>query len=593
LRGETDDGIAGKGPAKAVDVKSCRFQFTFWAEEPDRFRVDVVPLPSPKPTLKPLLGKSRSVANATQLSRLEESTHATDSPICSIWTFRGGSALSALANAWPQNGWALHALATINPPDALITGRRPWPFRVLAENALVDGLRCIELEHANGGGTLVEKYWVDPARDDVIVAYELRYGRQENAWARMAISIQYRRDRVQGWIPASWTVKQGREISENTVTKFTIDEKFPAETFALKTPPGTVVFDQKNLEKYRVANDGSKSDVVKFDSQPIFNIQKALETRADFQIEPQSLRDAIDFIAARYQIPILLMQREFDAARIDTTSEVQSTRGGVTVAELLRNLLSQMSRPVGFRIEDEVLKISPKFAGQAPPQAKAAPVPPKLETPTARKIQNALDRPVDFTIEPQFLRDALDYIAARYQIPIALNPAIDARIEVKASCPGIKLRSLLSILLEQPRKPLGFKIEDDFLKIFPKAEVPKRPVSSSDVSKMNQAIQKALETKTNAMFGPASFRAAIDDISKRFKIPVTIDEEALEKAKIDPTTEVKIDFGGRDRQGMKLGDGLQLLLDVFRPPLRYEVRDGVLVITTKSDPAKPADPPKK
>jgi len=83
--------------------------------------------------------------------------------------------------------------------------------------------------------------------------------------------------------------------------------------------------------------------------------------------------------------------------------------------------------------------------------------------------------PVDFIIEPQSLKDALDFIGARYQIRIESDPLMDALIEVHGSFPGVKLRSLLSILLEQcPGKPLGFKIERDALQIYPEAGTPKR-----------------------------------------------------------------------------------------------------------------------
>src|SRR5580692_5111799 len=72
-------------------------------------------------------------------------------------------------------------------------------------------------------------------------------------------------------------------------------------------------------------------------------IHDALHQPVDFFVEPQSLKDAIDFIAARYQIPILFDQKDCDAAGIDITSEVQFTRGGVAVADLLKDILGQVS----------------------------------------------------------------------------------------------------------------------------------------------------------------------------------------------------------------------------------------------------------
>jgi hypothetical protein len=87
------------------------------------------------------------------------------------------------------------------------------------------------------------------------------------------------------------------------------------------------------------------------------------------------------------------------------------------------------------------------------------------------RIKEALDQPVDFTIEPQTLRDAIDFIAARFQIPIVIDQkalddaSVDATTEVKASFPGVKLRNVLKLLLEPLSAPLSYVIEDEVLKI--------------------------------------------------------------------------------------------------------------------------------
>jgi hypothetical protein len=286
------------------------------------------------------------------------------------------------------------------------------------------------------------------------------------------ISIQYRHDPVHGWVPAAWTSKQPGELSEDRVTKYAINEPIPAETFSLKLAPGSLVFDQGTSERYRVAKEGSKSDVVKADSRASLRILEALASKSDFKIEPQSLKEALDFIAARYQIPIVGKQKEFEEAGIDLSSEVQLPRTGVALADLLKALLAQVQKPVGFRIEDEVLKISPKFVGQEPIHVRPAPVAPKVESPQARAIRESLEMPVDFNIEPQSLKDALEFVAARYQIQIVIDASVASKTDVHGSAPGIKLRSLLSILFEQLPKPTGFKIEDDVLKIYPEVAAP-------------------------------------------------------------------------------------------------------------------------
>jgi hypothetical protein len=143
--------------------------------------------------------------------------------------------------------------------------------------------------------------------------------------------------------------------------------------------------------------------------------------------------------------------------------------------------------------------------------------------------------------------------------------------------------------LEQYPKPLGFKIENDKLTIFPKAVIPQpaaeKGVSHSETSEMNLAIQHALETKTDAFIGPASLRDVLERISKRHKINIVLDTKALVEASIDSTTKLKLKFGESDSHGMTVRRGLELLLAQFSPPLRYEVREEVLLITTSSPAA--------
>ena len=57
-------------------------------------------------------------------------------------------------------------------------------------------------------------------------------------------------------------------------------------------------------------------------------IEGALDAAADFTIDPQPLKDAIDFIAQRYHIPIILDNKALEDASIDTTTEVKMPVAG-------------------------------------------------------------------------------------------------------------------------------------------------------------------------------------------------------------------------------------------------------------------------
>jgi hypothetical protein len=453
----------GKAFSKRADARSRVIEFSFWAEEPDRCRFDETPLASLQPAATPFAAKGHSVMNGATALTVEGPSNAAELPVCRV---------AASGNNWRRIASTQVRLATC-PLDAFVLGRQS-KFHIVTENALIAGLRCVELQNAKDHDRWLERCWVDPARDDVVVAYELTFHPKDEDRPKdtRTISIQYRHDPVHGWVPAGWTSQQPGELSEDRVTKYAINEPIPAETFSLKLAPGTLVFDQPAREQYRVAKDGSKSDVVKVGSLASLRILEALASKSDFRIQPQSLKDALDFIGARYQIPIVPNQKELAEAGIDLSREVQFPRQGIAVADLLKSLLTQGQKPAGFCIEDEVLKISPKFVGQAPIHVRPAPVAPKLESPKARAIREALEMQVDFNIEPQSLKDALDFVAARYQIKIVVDPAVDSTTEVHGSFPGVRLRSLLSLLFEQLPKPTGFKVEGDALKIYPEVAAP-------------------------------------------------------------------------------------------------------------------------
>jgi hypothetical protein len=124
----------------------------------------------------------------------------------------------------------------------------------------------------------------------------------------------------------------------------------------------------------------------------------------------------------------------------------------------------------------------------------------RSESKSEQRISEALDQPIDFNIEPQSLKDALDFIAARYGIPIvpdqkALEDAnVDMTTEVKGSFPGIKLRNLFKLLLEQLSAPLTYVIEDEVLKI-------------TTVDKANEKLSIRMYPVGDLIMGPQQLQA--------------------------------------------------------------------------------------
>jgi hypothetical protein len=87
-------------------------------------------------------------------------------------------------------------------------------------------------------------------------------------------------------------------------------------------------------------------------------IEAVLEATSDFTLEPQPLADAIGWLAARYQIPIMGDTKSMEDANIDTKKEVKLPIKGLKVRQVLTLLLAQLPQRMSFDIEDGVLWIT-------------------------------------------------------------------------------------------------------------------------------------------------------------------------------------------------------------------------------------------
>src|SRR3984957_15052128 len=124
----------------------------------------------------------------------------------------------------------------------------------------------------------------------------------------------------------------------------------------------------------------------------------------------------------------------------------------------------------------------------------------RVESPIERRVSEALDQVVDFSIEPEPLKDAIDFIAQRYQIPILMDTkvledaSVDTSAEVKLPYNGMKLRNGLKLLLEQGSQPLTYIIEDEVMKI-------------TTVEQANQKLTIRMYPVGDLVLGPQQLRA--------------------------------------------------------------------------------------
>jgi hypothetical protein len=143
---------------------------------------------------------------------------------------------------------------------------RPWSpetCRVVTENAIIDGVRHVKIERPvdADGFRGVDTCWVDPNREDIVVAWEMRRT-GENSYPNCHGTCEYKRDPAWGWVPRRWvnTVAVGTRdaISQSEIVKYELNKPIPAEKFAPHFPADTYVADRPNGRCYVTQPDGSK-----------------------------------------------------------------------------------------------------------------------------------------------------------------------------------------------------------------------------------------------------------------------------------------------------------------------------------------------
>jgi hypothetical protein len=132
----------------------------------------------------------------------------------------------------------------------------------------------------------------------------------------------------------------------------------PAHAARKAAPQPRVATAAPHLADRPLSSDVGRDPIVR-------RIQETLEVTTEFMIDPQPLKDAINFIAQRYQIPILLDRKTLEDASIDTSAEVRLPYAGLKLRQALTLLLEQLAQPLSFDIREGVLWISTRESIQS------------------------------------------------------------------------------------------------------------------------------------------------------------------------------------------------------------------------------------
>lgn len=166
---------------------------------------------------------------------------------------------------FPQTSYDAVTELALLPIMLAVRGRSPGlcPYDFEAHRSTnrvltISGISCAELESSRGAG-VTEHFWIDPARDHVVVRYNLI----EAGTIASQVDIDYQADATVAWTPARWRLAQMRKgkfvkSDQITVTKFEINPRLQPRDFEIKFPAGTKVFDRVQSKRYLMQPDGSE-----------------------------------------------------------------------------------------------------------------------------------------------------------------------------------------------------------------------------------------------------------------------------------------------------------------------------------------------
>jgi len=231
-------------------------------------------------------------------------------------------------------------------------------IHVPSENAIIGDRHCVKLripmKSRSPDSGLFDTLWIDPARDNVIVGWERGIPDTPSAF----VSIEYTLDKQRGWLPSRWRMTTPASSGESTTrTRIAVNEQYSASMFRQTFPPGAQVDDRKISERYVIAPDGSKTHVVKYYPLEVETIYDSLNEITDFIVDPEPLKDALEFIAQRYHIRTAIDDRAVRQGLIEPAAVVQTQKHGIKLKELLEILLKQSSKPLRYEIRNDVVTV--------------------------------------------------------------------------------------------------------------------------------------------------------------------------------------------------------------------------------------------
>jgi hypothetical protein len=246
-------GFAGLRPkisesGEDQDVELTLPQSEWWGEGPDRLRSDFGEFaPSSDGGWKEA-GQLCVVADGSRHLRLRVPASADELPTLAVWRIvpvkNPSSTMTSGDSLLAKREVDLVPLRFALRPAGLAPDWSQDNCRVVSENAVLDGVRCIEIQLDKIAYS--DRCWVDPSRDYSVVRWE----RRQPGFPPLEITIDLESRSNREWAPTRWSWRFSGEGGapaasfEATVRSCTIlNQNLPEGTFSPTGPPGTRVFD--------------------------------------------------------------------------------------------------------------------------------------------------------------------------------------------------------------------------------------------------------------------------------------------------------------------------------------------------------------
>jgi hypothetical protein len=231
-------------------------------------------------------------------------------------------------------------------------------FRLVTNNALANGVRCVKIERHVPADSSIDVLWIDHNRGDLVILWEHRLSGELSS----VISLAYRPDETWGWIPSSWDIDSAQPGEDNVSLKFRVEKcaiskSIPRTLFALDRSPQAVAFDKASLV---LPKRGMNLREWAFPSAETLKTLQVLDGPVNYSIGLQAFGQTLEFMRRQYGIPFVIDREAFQSIGQNPSAvELSNQKQGLKLRDVFDRLLAKCPKPLTYEIRGGVLTFRP------------------------------------------------------------------------------------------------------------------------------------------------------------------------------------------------------------------------------------------